>query len=722
MKRINTETILDFLILLAITLFLFSYFKPSLLFSNTEISAGDTVGHFFGTYYMNKYLIPHGKLIGWCQEWFLGYPAFQFYFPLVFFITGLLAYFIPIFISFKIGSVLGVFLLPICTYFCFKLMRFKFPVPSIAATLTLILLFLERVSKDQIYSMWGGNIPSVLAGELSYNFSLCLAVLFMGILYRVVEEKKNVIKGAIVFSLVVLSHAIVAIFTGLVSSFYLLSKKNFFRNFIQLLKVFGLAFMLAAFWIVPMVFKTKYTVPHVWGFPGRKSELIAMLSPEPIRFIYIAAIIVIFVAIIKKEKRCLFFAYSAFLASFFFLISPTLNEMHFPGFEHLQLIKFLPFLYLSVILTAASGFSFITDNLNGKWIVAIIVLLLSIYWVNENETYISHWIKWNYEGYEGKRLYMDYKKANEFLSTTKKGRIAFEYDPQKYDQGLGSSRATETIPNFSGRPITEGTHFQSAFSGPYIYNAHCEYSSGCSCLFGPITNGCPSFNFDRGTKHLEMFNVKYFFVSSDKVKNILRNRTDYKMVYGPAEFEIWELLTHSGNYVVVPDYEPVVVKSKNWRELSYQWFENDEKMDVPLVWVKEINEVEKKRFIKSLAEPSLPEIPKVKLENSECFINNEVIEEERVSFDTNCIGKPHIIKISYFPNWKVKGADKIYMVSPTFMMVFPEKEHVELYYGKTFPDILGTILSFTGIIIVIFWKKVEGFIDGFQKKGKDKSR
>jgi len=92
-----------------------------------------------------------------------------------------------------------------------------------------------------------------------------------------------------------------------------------------------------------------------------------------------------------------------------------------------------------------------------------------------------------------------------------------------------------------------------------------------------------------------------------------------------------------------------------------------------------------------------------------------VVEEEKISFDTTCVGKPHLIKISYFPNWKVKGADKIYLVSPTFMMVFPEKEHVELYYGKTFSDILGTILTFSGIIIIVFWRRVEGFLDGLQK-------
>jgi len=710
------EDIIDSLILLSIIAFLLTFFKPSLLFSNTIISAGDTVGHYYGAYYMKKYLIPHLKLIGWSQDWFLGYPAFQFYFPLVFFFSGLLGYIIPLPISFKIATVLGTFLLPICTYFMFKFMNFKFPTPVIAASFVLIFLFLERVGPNQIYSMWGGNIPSTLAGEFSYSFSLSMMILFFGVLYKGLEEKKHIITTAIIFSLVVLSHAIVAIFAVIGSSFFLLSR-NFKNNLKHLFKVYLLAFFICGFWVVPMLSKTSYTVPHVWGFPGRMQELIEQIIPVPLRGFYVLALGVGIIALFKHEKRPLFFLYLTIAAFLFFILSPTFNEFSIPGLKHLQLVKFLPFMYLSIILCIASGFFMLPENKN-SWMIAIAILILCIYWVIKNETYIAYWIKWNYEGYEGKKLGYEYYQANEALSKFTSGRVAFEYDPQKYDSTLGSSRATETIPIFSGRPITEGAHFQSAFSGPYIYNAHCEYSNGCSCLFGPISHGCPRFNFDMGTKHMQLFNVKYFFVSSDKVKNILANRSDYQRVYGPNEFEIWELKTNDGHYVVVPDYEPIMIVSKNWRDLSYSWFEDEEKIDIPLVWEKNVKD--SFRFAKTLIDPSIDEIPKIQLDNDNCEIKNEIIEEEKISFDTNCINKPHIIKVSYFPNWKVRGADKIYLVSPTFMLIYPNQKHVELYYGKTLADVVGLSLTYISIPLIIFWKKIESKIDGLYEKKKRK--
>ncbi|RLG11443.1 hypothetical protein DRN69_07735 [Candidatus Pacearchaeota archaeon] len=707
--KVQKTTIVDLMILFSIIGFLFTYFKPSLLFSDTLISAGDTVGHFYGTYYMNQYLIPHLKLIGWSRDWFLGYPAFQFYFPLVFFITGLLGYLIPLSISFKIGTVLGTFLLPLCAYLSFRFMKFKFPVPIIASSMTLIFLFLERVSQNQVYSMWGGNIPSTLAGEFSYSFSLSIAILFFGLLYKGIKEDRYIILNAIVFNLILLSHIIVALFVLIGALFYLITKDNFKNNLRYLFKFYLLAFLLSGFWSVPLMMKMGYTVPHVWEAPSQTKELMEQIIPQPLIMIYILAIIVGIISIKKREKRPLFFLYLATFSLVLFLLSPTFNSLGIHSLEHLQLVKFLPFLYLSLLMAVASGFFLIPKDNKIKCILSFLFFILSVYWVQSNSTFISGWIRWNYEGYESKKLYKDYQKANEFLSKYPEGRVAFEYDPQKYDSGLGSSRATETIPVFSGRSITEGTHFQSAFSGSYIYNAHCEYSNGCSCLFGAISGGCPSYDIKMGTKHLELFNVKHFFVSSDKVKKDLSKMEEWKRIYGPAEFEIWELTTHNGNYVGVPIYYPILVKTNKWRELSYQWFKDPNILDVPLVWTKLINSKDAKRFENKLIEPSkidLTNIKKVKFKKN-CNIQ-ENIQTEEITFTTDCIGEPHLIKISYFPNWKVEGADRIYLTSPAYMLVYPNQKEVKLYYGNTFSDITGKILTACGILVIIvmvFYKR-----------------
>ena len=65
----------------------------------------------------------------------------------------------------------------------------------------------------------------------------------------------------------------------------------------------------------------------------------------------------------------------------------------------------------------------------------------------------------------------------------------------------------------------------------------------------------------------------------------------------------------------------------------------------------------------------------------------------KLRFRTDSIGLPHLIKISYYPNWKVTGAEKIYRVSPSFMLIYPTDEEVTLYYGSTTMDTVGRSVS-----------------------------
>lgn len=699
---INIKNIISVIILIVVYSFLLNYFKPELILSPTTITGGDTVGHYYGAYYYKEHLLPHGKLLGWSPQWFLGYPAFQFYFPLPFLLAGLLGYVIPLTISFKLITVLGSFLLPICAFLSFRFMGYKTPIPSIAAIFTLQFLFLERISKDDIYSMWGGNIPSTLAGEFSYSLGLAFMVLFAGLLYKGIKEDKYWIHNAVVFSLLTLSHGMTSLFAFCISLFFLLTwnRKEFIKNLKYLAKTFSFAFMLLGFWIVPMLTKTGYTIVHPWYFPQSMTKLMFMLFPEPLRGFYILSALSIYLCWRYKDDRCNYLLFGAFLAFGFFIASPILNESGISLFSQLQLVKFLPFLYLFSLMIIIPGIAVLIKHVKLGWLIPLIILIAMCYHVSDNVTYIPNWIKHNYGGYEVKPLWTAYKNANDFLAENDKGRAVFEYAPDDYDRGLGSSRATETMPVFSGRSITEGTHFQSAINGPYIYYAHCEYSIGCSCVFGHMTGGCPGFNIKAATKHLELFNVKHIMASSGKLKNALKNDPNYELIYGPAPLEIYELKTHEGKYVTVPEYEPVLIKTDNWRPVATKWFKDIDLIDIPLVFTKGITERERRRF-KFTGSDDLQNLPKHKID-AECEIE-ESMKGDELTFKTSCPGKPHLIKISYFPNWKVTGADRIYMASPAYMLVFPVKENVKLYYGRTILDYIGTLLSYSAALLLLIY-------------------
>jgi hypothetical protein len=79
---------------------------------------------------------------------------------------------------------------------------------------------------------------------------------------------------------------------------------------------------------------------------------------------------------------------------------------------------------------------------------------------------------------------------------------------------------------------------------------------------------------------------------------------------------------------------------------------------------------------------------------------SETVTATHIRFTTDAIGLPHLIKCTYYPNWKVTGAKAIHLVSPAFMLVYPEQPVVELSYGRTASDIIGICFTIAGWISV----------------------
>ncbi|MCB9477068.1 MAG: hypothetical protein H6685_09360 [Deltaproteobacteria bacterium] len=103
--------------------------------------------------------------------------------------------------------------------------------------------------------------------------------------------------------------------------------------------------------------------------------------------------------------------------------------------------------------------------------------------------------------------------------------------------------------------------------------------------------------------------------------------------------------------------------------------------------------------------PPVQDQPVFQRVSAQCDIDVTKWEDETKTFTTTCPGEPHILKASYFLNWKVKGAEKVYQVSPNFMLVYPKGNEVTLYYGSTFVDVFARIVTFLGYVILglSFW-------------------
>jgi len=652
-----------------IFLFLFSYFAPQYLFSKTITAGGDTPSHYPTAVHLKEVLLPQGKIMGWDQGNYAGFPIFYHYFPLTFIFMVILSYVIPMQVAFKFITVLGTFLLPVCVYFAFRFLKYKFPIPIFGAVFSLAFLFLEA------NSMWGGNIPSTLAGEYSYSFSLAIMILFFGSVYDGVQTKKRIAFNALLLFLIGMSHGFTLVFSGVIALFSLFSKKAFWQNFVYLFKIYGLAGLLLSFWLIPFLANFAYVTSYVahWELGSFFKVFPAILLP-----FFGLSVFSFFVNLF--DRRTLYFAYVIFAALILYYIGPSIGMLD---------IRFIPFVQVFTVIFGATFLLVFLNDIKSPGFLPFIVFLMVALWIVPNVTFIKGWIKWNYEGFEKKASWPLFKEINNYLLETGPGRVVYEHAPDH--NVFGSERAFENLPYFAKRKTLEGLYMQSSISAPFVFYIQSEVSRVCS---GPFPQYKYShLNLPAAVPHLEMFNVTHYIVRSPQAKNEAKTVPQLKLEKQFGDYEIYRLTTNDGHYVVPLEYEPVIFETDNWKRDFHEWFRRLDLLQIPLVYGEDL-----KRF--KLKSDSLLNLPRVPIKYKPPSIQEEIKDEEIV-FNTNLIGYPHLIKVSYHPNWKVEGADEIYLVSPSFMLVYPKEERVRLYFGKSRFNYLGEALSLFGLTILL---------------------
>src|SRR5687767_2226093 len=169
MRRPSPFTLVTAFVVAGASAFVFWQLEPSLLFADTTPAGGDMGAHVRGPAYLRDHLLPDGRLTGWTPDWYARFPWLVFYFPIPSLLIVALDVFLPYGVAFKLVSVLGLVTLPIAAWAFGKLSNLHRPAPACLAVATLPFLF------DRSFTIYGGNIPSTLAGEFAFSISLSLA-------------------------------------------------------------------------------------------------------------------------------------------------------------------------------------------------------------------------------------------------------------------------------------------------------------------------------------------------------------------------------------------------------------------------------------------------------------------------------------------------------------------------------------------------------------------
>ncbi|MEA2022810.1 MAG: hypothetical protein U9N79_00815 [Actinomycetota bacterium] len=652
---------------------------PQILVANTP-TGGDMGAHVLLPQVLKDVLLPSGRLFGWSSTWYAGFPALYFYFPIPALITVLLDVFLPYGVAFKLVTIVGLVALPVATYAFLRLLAFSRPVAALAALTGSMFVFMES------FSIFGANIKSTLAGEFSFSWSFALSIIYLGIVARDTRLGRRFTPWAgIVLALTAMTHIVTTMIVVVVAA-SLLFRRNGPRTVISSWIV---GFAISAFWALPLGIRVLQgmTTDMGWAPVGNIVGDTTPGSPLPGEFIpvlVLGLVGMVWTMLRRDDVTVLVWLTLLPLAGYFIL--PKI------GITALYNARLLPYWYFGMYVFAgiALGLAVLEISrrvplrrsvLVGASIGAgFVVLAASILSIHD----VPGWVKWNFEGYEGKTDYHEYRTLMETVDTLPPGRIMWEAnsDMNKY----GTPMALMLFPYWSeGHPSMEGLFFESSLTTPFHFLNASEVSERPS---NPVRGlDYRGFDMERGIAHLAVYDVAYYVSFTEKGESEAR-LAGLIEVGSASPWTIFAL--PDSDLVDIATLRPAVWDGGgDFLDPSLEWYDDADHLNN---WLVETGPEEWLR-VESVDD----RLVSVKTYAGTGVVTDIVEEDGRISFTTTAVGVPHLVKVSYFPNWTVEGADGPYRAAPSLMVVVPTSEDVVLEFRNTSAENLGMVLTLTAL-------------------------
>jgi hypothetical protein len=341
----------------------------------------------------------------------------------------------------------------------------------------------------------------------------------------------------------------------------------------------------------------------------------------------------------------------------------------------------------------------------------------------DNNAFVDGWARWNFEGYEGKPAYGEYHGIVQTMKTLGEnpdhgcGRALWENngDLNKY----GTTMALMLLPFWTDGCIgsQEGLFFEAAGTTPYHFISAAAMSKQSS---NPVRElRYDNNNAELGVRYLQELGVRYYMGFTQEAIDSASKQPELTEVARSGPWVVYEVA--DSDWVVPMTTRPVVVNERTgdqrerWLELGSSWLQRaDEWVATPVdagpdEWQRIDVEVDLERRVGEPGDPSrnvdivvpvneikVVDLPKVNVTKVRHTQNS-------VSFSVDKVGVPILVRVSFFPNWKVDGAEGPYRAAPNMMVVIPTENDITLTYGSSGIDKIAYLLTLIGIVVVVYW-------------------
>lgn len=358
---------------------------------------------------------------------------------------------------------------------------------------------------------------------------------------------------------------------------------------------------------------------------------------------------------------------------------------------------------------------------------------------------VRGWAKWNFEGLERKpgsnsvtnsdgsvSEVLDTKHSEEYFAmiemmrrvgeTNGCGRAFWEYGERL--GSYGTPMSPMLLPYFTDRCIgsMEGLYFEASSTTPFHFLVQSELSEKPSrpqrfdSHLGFAQSPYSGFDLDRGLDHLQMLGVRYYMAFTPTAKaaadaEAAKPEGERRLTFldespwadedGNGEPDgSWKVYEVADVTLVEPlEVEPVV-----WTDVTddiydyvkpaVDWFNDPDAWDV----LRATDGPDSWERIRSDETPT-----RRPLDADDVEVSDVRTTQDTISFRVSRPGTPVLVRASYFPNWKVDGADGPYRVTPNQIVVVPTDTEVRLHYERSGLEWLAYLLSLAGFALFMYF-------------------
>ena len=354
-------------------------------------------------------------------------------------------------------------------------------------------------------------------------------------------------------------------------------------------------------------------------------------------------------------------------------------------------------------------------------------------WATESINPGPGWLRYNFTGYEEKSGTAEY---NDLVATMERvgeqygcGRSLWEYNSERLGT-YGTTMAPMLLPHWTQGCIgsMEGLYFEASATTPYHFLLQSELSELPSRAQRELPYS--QLNVDKGLAGLQTLGVRYYLAVTEAAIGQARDHSGFVEIANSGPWVVFLVEDHE--VVVGIEQQPVVLEGldaggDHWLVPAVAAWEASGEIpliaaDGPPEWPRmSLADLSRQEPLVAEAVESGDRVAEIRalaaalpawLER-QSVATTEVTDIETgrdsISFSVEETGLPVLVRSSYFPNWKARGAEGPYRVSPNLMAVVPTESEVTLTYARSSVQWIGWLATLAGLLLLMLLLGVRKF-------------